>query len=140
MAKAVDRQRLVEQMRKDGRSYRSIAEFLDVSQVTIMRDVQAIEKRIGVPLTDYVRGADDRYYQPKTTVQDYEVEASYDEAEEEEPPLSAEGHLVNALSSLQQALDALKANGARDQQVPDLLAEIREAAKQVLATNKSLHP
>ena len=138
MSKAEDRQRLVAKMRREGMSLRGIGAELHVSQVTIMRDVRAIEERTGEPLADYVSGEDGKYYLPKTTVQEYETEAGYDEPADVEPPLSVEGHLTNALSELQHAADALRATGVRDPAVPALLAEIRSEAARLLAANKAL--
>jgi hypothetical protein len=128
----------VAKLRLEGRSTRSIAEELDVSHVTVIRDLRAIEARTGQPLdVDYVGGMDGKYYLPKVTLQEYEGEPGFGESVAEEP-LSAADHLTNALADLQRAEDALQAEAVRNAEVPSVLAEIRRAAAHLLATNKAL--
>jgi DNA-binding transcriptional MocR family regulator len=122
----------------DGRSTRSIAEELGVSHVTVIRDLRAIEERTGEPFpVAYVGGMDGKYYLPKVRVQEYEDEPGFGEAATEEEVLSSVDHLTNAIADLQRAEDALQEE-ERSTEVPALLAEIRQAAKGLLAINKTL--
>jgi hypothetical protein len=99
---------------------------------------EAIERQTGEALgPGYVVGQDSKLYAPKVTVQEYEVEPGYGEPVAEDR-LSTADHLTNALASLQRAQDTLQEEGTRNPEVASMLAEIRQAAAQVLATNKAL--
>jgi transposase len=138
VTRAEQRQQTVEKLRLEGLSTRGIAEEVGVSHVTVIRDLRAIEQRIGEALpVPAIGGMDGKWYAPKVTIQEYEGEPGFGEGVEEEILASAD-HLTNALADLQRAEDALQAEGVRSTEVPVVLAEIRQMAAQVLRTNKAL--
>jgi hypothetical protein len=138
MSRVKDRQRLVAELRTQGLSIRTIAEELRVSHVTVLRDIRAIEQQTGELLDPgVILGQDFKAYAPKVTLQEYEAEPGFGEPAAEES-LSSVDHLTNVLAGLQRAEDALQIEGVRNANVPPVLAEIRQAAAQLLAMNKKL--
>ncbi|MGE5698325.1 MAG: hypothetical protein ACM4D3_24675 [Candidatus Sericytochromatia bacterium] len=149
MSKATDRrrriehrQRRVEQLRRQSMSLRGIADELGVTQVTVLRDLRAIEQRLGQPIdVDWVRGDDGKFYPPKVTYQDYEPEPGFGEDAEPEGPyagLTALSLLDEATGYLELSRDALVKAGVREEEASEHLGRVRTAVTAWARANRAL--